>query len=87
MGRPRVNVAPLMIRAFHGIFWEVMRGGGEWWMKGGRGSTKSSFISICVVLIMVTFPFANGVVVRRFGNTLRDSVYAQVCWADRKSVV
>lgn len=81
MGRPRVNVAPLMIRAFHGIFGEVMRGGGEWWMKGGRGSTKSSFISICVVLIMVTFPFANGVVVRRFGNTLRDSVYAQVCWA------
>ncbi len=82
MGRPRVNVAPLVIRAFHAIFEQVMSGcGGEWWMKGGRGSTKSSFISICIVLIMVTFPFANGVVVRRFSNTLRDSVYAQICWA------
>lgn len=82
MDRPRVNVAPLIIRAFHELFRAVMSGvGGEWWMKGGRGSTKSSFISLCIVLIMVTFPFANGVVVRRFGNTLRDSVYAQICWA------
>lgn len=82
MSRPRVNVAPLVVKAFHAIFRDVMSGlGGEWWMKGGRGSTKSSFISICIVLIMVAFPFANGVVVRRFGNTLRDSVYAQICWA------
>lgn len=82
MARPRVNVAPLIIKAFHAMFEAVMSGcGGEWWMKGGRGSTKSTFISLCIVLITVTFPFANGVVVRRFSNTLRDSVYAQVCWA------
>ncbi len=82
MARPRVNVAPLIIKAFHAMFEAVMSGcGGEWWMKGGRGSTKSTFISLCIVLVMITFPFANGVVVRRFGNTLRDSVYAQVCWA------
>lgn len=82
MNRPRVNVATLIIRAFHCLYQEVMAGdGGEWWMKGGRGSTKSSFISLCIVLLMVAFPFANGVVVRRFGNTLRDSVYAQLCWA------
>ncbi|MCI8469351.1 MAG: terminase [Eggerthellaceae bacterium] len=55
--------------------------GGEWWMKGGRGSTKSSFISICIVLLVITFPWANAVVVRRFGNTLRDSVYSQILWA------
>ncbi len=82
MGRPRVNVAPLILRAFHAMFAEIMSGrGGEWWMKGGRGSTKSSFISLCIVMIVVAFPFANGVVVRRFSNTLRDSVYAQLCWA------
>lgn len=82
MDRPRVNVAPLIIRAFDSLFGQIMGGGGgEWWMKGGRGSTKSSFISICIVLLMVNFPWANGVVVRRFSNTLRDSVYAQLCWA------
>lgn len=82
MGRQRVNVAGLVIRAFHGLFRQIMGGsGGEWWMKGGRGSTKSSFISLCIVLLVVRFPFANAVIVRRYANTLRDSVYEQVCWA------
>lgn len=80
--RPRLNVASLIARAFHALFDDVMaHGHSEWWLKGGRGSTKSSFISICIVLLIVTFPYANAVVVRRFGNTLRDSVYAQIAWA------
>lgn len=53
----------------------------HYWLHGGRGSTKSSFISICLVLLVVAFPEANAVVVRCFGNTLRDSVYQQVLWA------
>lgn len=82
MSGRRVNVAPLMIAAFRSLFRAVMSGaGGEWWMKGGRGSTKSSFISLCIVLLVVRFPFANAVVVRRYGNTLRDSVYQQMLWA------
>lgn len=81
MDRPRVNAASLVIRAFHELYRQVMSGGGEWWMKGGRGSTKSSFISLCVVILVVAHPFANAVVVRRVGNTLRDSVYEQICWA------
>lgn len=76
------NVAHLIISAFDTLFHQVMNHeSSEFWMKGGRGSTKSSFISICIVIIMVTFPWANGVVVRRFGNTLRDSVYSQIVWA------
>lgn len=81
MGRPRVNAAALVIRAFHALYRQIMSGGGEWWMKGGRGSTKSSFISLCIVILVVAHPFANAVVVRRVGNTLRDSVYEQICWA------
>ena len=53
----------------------------HYWLHGGRGSTKSSFISLCLVLLVVANPWANAVVVRRFGNTLRDSVYQQVLWA------
>lgn len=76
------NVAHLMIRAFHGLFEQIMAPkSGEYWMKGGRGSTKSSFISLCIVLLVVAYPYANAVVVRRVGNTLRDSVYNQIGWA------
>lgn len=76
------NVATLVIRAFDTLFHQVINhDASEFWMKGGRGSTKSSFISICIVILMITFPWANGVVVRRFGNTLRDSVYSQMVWA------
>lgn len=78
----RVNVADLVIPAFDGVFDAVMRHEcGDFWLKGGRGSTKSSFISICIVLLVVANPKANAVVVRRFSNTLRDSVYQQLLWA------
>ena len=49
--------------------------------KGGRGSTKSSFVSIEVLLCMLKHPECHAVVLRKVGNTLRTSVYAQICWA------
>lgn len=49
--------------------------------KGGRGGAKSSFISVDVVLILVKNPGVHAVVFRKYGNTLRASVYAQICWA------
>lgn len=55
------------------------------WLKGGRGSTKSSFVSIEIVFGMIK-DFLNGVisntvVIRRVKDTLRESVYEQICWA------
>ena len=50
-------------------------------MKGGRGSTKSSLISIEIVLGMLRDPKAHTVVMRKVGDTIRDSVYAQMLWA------
>lgn len=77
-----VSVADLCIPAFHDVLGDVFaHGHTHYWLHGGRGSTKSSFISLCVVLLVAQFPFANAVVVRRFSNTLRDSVYQQVLWA------
>lgn len=49
--------------------------------KGGRGSAKSSFISVELVLELLKHPECHAVVMRKVGNTLRTSVYAQVCWA------
>ena len=49
--------------------------------KGGRGGAKSSFISVEVVLLMLKNPECHAVVMRKVGNTLRASVYAQIFWA------
>lgn len=50
-------------------------------LSGGRGSLKSSFISILVPLLLVANPGTHAVVFRKVGNTIRDSVYAQYIWA------
>lgn len=53
----------------------------EYWLKGGRGSTKSSFISIMIVLGLWEDERANAIIYRRVGNTIKDSVYEQMIWA------
>lgn len=56
----------------------------EYWFKGGRGSTKSSFISIEIILGLIRDREANAVVTRKHQNELRDTVYGQIQWAIRK---
>ena len=76
------DVSDLIIPRFRDVLGDVMgHYHSNFWLFGGRGSTKSSFISICIILLIMRFPFANCVVVRRFGNTLRDSVFQQLLWA------
>ncbi len=53
----------------------------HYWFGGGRGSTKSSFISVELIMLMLKCKEANVVVYRKVASTLRDSVYAQVKWA------
>lgn len=53
----------------------------HYWLKGGRGSTKSSFVSIEIILGMMRHPDANAVVLRKVGVNLKDSVYEQLQWA------
>lgn len=67
-------------------FWEVHRDirrgdHSEYWLKGGRGSTKSSFISIELVKLLIANPDWHAIIYRKVGETLRESVYEQVLWA------
>ena len=50
-------------------------------LKGGRGSAKSSYASIEGVRLLVENPDIHGVVMRKVGNTLRTTAYAQYVWA------
>ncbi len=53
----------------------------EFWLNGGRGSTKSSFISIAIVLLIILKPDLHAVVLRKVKDTLRTSVFTQIMWA------
>lgn len=56
----------------------------HFWLCGGRGSTKSSFVSIEIILGIMKNPLANAVALRKVGAYLRDSVFAQLEWAIEK---
>lgn len=49
--------------------------------KGGRGSTKSSCISLSIILLILQHPDMHCIVFRKVGNTMKNSVWAQVVWA------
>lgn len=53
----------------------------QYLFKGGRGSAKSSFISENIPPLMISNPSVNALVLRKVGNTLKDSVYNQMLWA------
>lgn len=49
--------------------------------KGGRGSTKSSFISKVIPLLIMNNPDCHAVIARKVANTLKGSVYNQIIWS------
>ena len=76
------RVSELISPAFHEPHRAVKIGDiNELVAAGGRGSTKSSFISVEVVLLLLKHSKCHAVVMRKVANTLRSSVYAQICWA------
>lgn len=78
MSRLTEVIAP----SFYGLYWDVTDcRHTHYWLKGGRGSTKSSFTSVMIVLGMMQDAEANAVVVRKVGLYLKDSVYEQLVWA------
>ena len=53
-------------------------------ISGGRGSLKSSTVSELIPILLMQNPNTHALVLRKVGNTLRDSVYAQYMWALEK---
>lgn len=72
----------LLADCFVGLHRDVINGKhSEYILKGGRGSTKSSAISLIGIEILLNNPTMHWLVLRQVGNTLRDSVYNQIVWA------
>ena len=53
----------------------------EYYLEGGRGSTKSSFVSEKIIELLENNPRMCAVVMRKVKDTLKDSVYSQLEWA------
>jgi len=80
-----IRLTELIAPSFYGLHRELKAGlHDEVWCKGGRGSTKSTFISIQILLGLLKDPEANAVVTRRYQNELRDTVYGQFEWTIAK---
>ena len=77
-----IRLRELLGPAFWDLAGDVFRHGHTHYdLAGGRGSLKSSAVSLMVPLLLVQHPELHALVMRKVGNTLRDSVFAQYIWA------
>ena len=79
---PHIDIVDCIAPCYLPIHKEVQDGTHTtFFLPGGRGSAKSSFVSLEIVDGIMNDPQANGIAFRRYANTLRESVYSQISWA------
>lgn len=77
-----INLYQFIGPAFDEVADDVQRHGHTHYdLSGGRGSLKSSFVSLIVPPLLIGNPGTHALVLRKVGNTIRDSVFAQYMWA------
>ncbi|WP_082034175.1 PBSX family phage terminase large subunit [Cohnella kolymensis] len=80
-----IKLADVIAPSFHPVHLDIKKDKHtHYWLKGGRGSTKSSFVAIELILGIMKDPEANCVALRKVKDTLKDSVYEQLSWAIEK---
>nr|DAU05651.1 MAG TPA: terminase large subunit [Caudoviricetes sp.] len=81
----KIKSNTLFAKKYNKLFrWIMKHKYTEYTLTGGRGSCKSSFISLCIIILIVMFPQFNALIIRKNANTLRTSVYEQIVWAIEK---
>ena len=77
----KVRLSNIIAPHFWGLHRDIKRHGHTYyWLKGGRGSTKSSDISVEIPQLLIMNPECHAVVLRKIGNTIKNSVYPQMQW-------
>jgi len=77
-----IDFGELIAPVFYPVHRDIVKGRHTYYdLHGGRGGLKSSFISLEVVLGMMNDKEANAAIFRKYGVTLRESVYEQILWA------
>ena len=82
--RVTVDIKDLIAPCYYSLHIDIKQGKYTFYnLPGGRGSAKSSFCGIEIVLGIMRDPLgkANALVLRKYAVTLRGSVFAQIQWA------
>ena len=80
-----IRLSELIAPSFYDVHCHILNNAyTHYFLCGGRGSCKSSFVSLEIILGIMNDPQANGVVIRKVGQYLRDSVFEQLLWAIEK---
>ncbi len=78
----QIRLSEKMAPSFFSVHQDVKRHGHTYYvLAGGRGSTKSSYVSLEILLLLMQNPDCHAVIMRKVGATLRNSVFAQMEWA------
>lgn len=78
----KVKLTDLIAPSFYSLHWDITENKHTHYkLSGGRGSTKSSFISIEIILGMMQDENANAIAMRKVGRFLEESVFEQLRWA------
>jgi PBSX family phage terminase large subunit len=79
-----VDITEHIADVYRPVHADIAAGGHQYYnLPGGRGSCKSSFVSLEIVagIMQDQTGQSSAIVFRRVGGTLRDSVYSQIGWA------
>ena len=77
----QINVQDCIIPMYDEVLQDILEHNHTHYVfPGGRGSCKSSFVGIVIPLIMVTHPDVHAACFRKVGNTIQNSIRAQIEW-------
>lgn len=79
-----LTIRPHIAQVYHPVLDDIEAGGHSIYnLPGGRGSAKSSFIGLEITKGVMDDQTGqtNAIIFRAVGETLRDSVYAQILWS------
>jgi PBSX family phage terminase large subunit len=82
MAENEINLTDVIAPNYYNVHHHIINNDyTSYWLRGGRGSLKSSFAAIEIILGIIQDSRANALAVRKYGNTIRDTVMETFLWA------
>lgn len=79
---PKLIMGNVWASCFNEVYEHILSNDFDYYfLKGGRGSGKSTYVSLEIVQGIINNSNANAIIYRKVEGTIRDSVYNQMVWA------
>lgn len=79
---PKLIMGNVWASCFNEVYEHILSNDFDYYfLKGGRGSGKSTYVSLEIIQGIIQNPNANAIIYRKVEGTIRDSVYNQMIWA------